>query len=243
MPAYYCPDLKAASKRAVLTGEEFHHLSHVMRKQTGQTILLTNGQGLLARAIIVKLEKKNAIMDILSIEEKSFGRPRIGVAFSLLRNKHDHLIVEKLTELGFKEFFPYIGEFTVRKDTGNVIEKFEAVAISAIKQCDGAFLPRIHPVMDFQNVIARIREEGFRPLVACEWKQKANRYRLIDDDSDLCLVIGPEGGFSEDERTWIQEQKIETFSLGNHIVRAETAAIAAGGLLTGILLAKDPEFY
>ncbi len=243
MPAFYCPDLKPESKRAVLTGDEFHHLSHVMRKQTGTNILLTNGKGLLAQAIIVKLDKHHALMDILSVEEKSFGKPRIGIAFSLLRNKHDHMIVEKLTELGFKEFFPYIGEFTVRKDTGNATVKFEAVAVSAIKQCDGAFLPRIHPVMDFQDVIALIREEGFRPLVACEWKQKANRYRLIDDDSDLCLVIGPEGGFSEAERAWIQEQKIETFSLGNHIVRAETAAIAAGGLLTGILLAKDPGFY
>ncbi len=243
MPAFYCPDFTQNSPRTVLAGEEFHHLTHVMRKQSGQNILLTNGTGLLAQAVIVKIGKKHAELDILSIEEKKAGVPRIAIAFSLLRNKHDHMIVEKLTELGFKEFFPFMSDFTVRKDSGNAVAKFEAVSVAALKQCDGAYLPTIHPIMEFKETVQYLQNSGYIPLVASEWRPMSNRCTLVDGEHDVCLVIGTEGGFSDDERNWISDRNIETFTLGNHIVRAETAAIAAAGQLTGILIAKDPSFY
>ncbi len=243
MPCYYLPELSPGQKKATLTGDELHHLFHVMRKPVGTRILLTNGNGVLAEATIESIGKKKAELVIDSLEEKVASEPRIAIAFSLLRNKHDHMIVEKLTELGFKDFFPFLGDYTVRKDSGNAAGKFEAVVITAIKQCDGAFLPRIHPVKDFRQQLDAVRASGYKILLASEWEKKANLLTLVDGRENICLVIGPEGGFSEDEKNWILEQGITTFSLGNHIVRAETAAISAGGQLTGILLAKDSEFY
>ena len=73
------------------------------------------------------------------------SQPQIAVAFPLLKNKHDGMIVEKLTELGVKDFFPIITERTVRKLSANTVEKFHKVAIAAMKQCDNAFLPEIAP--------------------------------------------------------------------------------------------------
>lgn len=242
MPSFYTPHLKKTDLTLTIDGEEFHHIFHVFRKRIADNILLTNGSGLLAEAEIISLEKKQLSVKIGRLEEKQKSFPAIAAAFPLLKNKHDLLIVEKLTELGISEFYPLDTARTVRLASESTIKKFEKAAIAAIKQCDNAFLPTIRPVQKPAELMENLTT--FQAVAALETGQ----YRTLSsvlremENRSICLIIGPEGGFTAEEMELFQ-QKIPTFTLGNHILRSETAAIAAAAIISEYLLDKNEKHY
>ncbi len=245
MPGFYLPTLKINDKLVTLADEEFHHMINVFRNKVGDSINLTNGKGLIAEAEIVELSRKKAFLEILKIEKKSISEPEIGVAFSLLKNKNDLMIIEKLTELGVKKFFPMKTDFTIKKYNDKTVAKYVKTAISAIKQCDNAFLPIFSEVLSFEKTIKKVVEEGYSPIVASE---RETNFILSDvlngfKGDKICLFIGPEGGFSDKEFEYFDEKKVAKFKLGNHILRAETAAISSVSELVGIFLEKDKNYY
>ncbi len=242
MPCFYTPNLKKDDKKISIIGEEHHHLKNVMRKNIGDEILLTNGKGILADAKIIEFSKKEVLVEVLTVKEETISEPKIAVAFAHLKNKHDHLIIEKLTELGVKEFFPIITERTVRNPSKNTEEKFQKVAISAIKQCDNAFLPEIHKTQDLKELFSSIPD--YQPIVALEIGKHQTISQIAEEfHKQFCLIIGPEGGFSPNEIELFKQKEIPTFSLGNHILRAETAAIASVSQHLEFYLKKNPEYY
>ena len=171
------------------------------------------------------------------------SQPQIAVAFPLLKNKHDSMIIEKLTELGVKDFFPITTERTVRKPSVNTVEKFNKVAIAAMKQCDNAFLPTIHEVQSLSELLEKMIE--YVPVAALEIGKHKTMKEIVANSqkSSICIIIGPEGGFDKGEIDYLQYKHVETFTLGNHILRAETAAIASVSQLVGTFLQNDPEYY
>jgi len=240
MPSFYVPSLVKTDAEVIIKGDEFHHIKNVFRKQTGDEILLTNGNGILAKAEISEIFKTEIIVNILSVNKLNFSEQKIAIAFPFLKNKHDNLIVEKLTELGVKDFFPIITKRTVQKP--KPIEKFEKITISAIKQCDNVFLPKVHQTVKLSQFFKTLQTENYQPVVALETEKE----KLLSDVvsiTNICIIIGPEGGFSEEEIAFIKEQNIPTFKLGNHILRAETAAISAVSQLVSIYLKNNNNFY
>jgi len=199
---------------------------------------------LLAKAKILSINKKNLTVSILSINKKKQSQTKIAVAFSILKNKHDFMIIEKLTELGIKEFFPLITDRTIRKPSKNTIIKFKKTAVAAIKQCDNAFLPKVNITTSLTEFLENIKE-NYKPVVALEAGENRQLWEVLSslNEENICLIIGPEGGFTYEEIEMFKNKKIRTFSLGNHIVRAETAAIAASAQLVGYFLKENPEYY
>ena len=244
MPGYYVPGLTAASSAVEIAGEEFHHIAHVMRHGVGDALQLSNGTGVLALATIERMGKRALEATITSTRVYEKSTPRLACAFSLLRSKHDHMIVEKLTELGVHAFFPFTSQRSVRQPSGNTAEKFAAVAVAAMKQCDGAFLPTVHGTRPLRPALEHLQEMGYTPLVASEAEQ-SNLLPVVlgQVHGDVCLVIGPEGGWSDEERAWFASAGLRTVSLGNHILRAETAAIAGAAMVVGHNLHGNHEFY
>ena len=243
MPSFYAPHLKTGIRELFLAGDEAHHISHVFRHRLGDEISLTNGCGLLAKAHIIGIAAKEIKLSVSFIEEKTLSHPPLAVAFPLLKNKHDFLIVEKLTELGVKDLFPLCTKRSVRTTSANTQSKFEKIAIAAIKQGDNAFLPNIRPVQRLQDFLNE--SASFQPLVALEKGKHRSLLKLAADfaDQPVCLIIGPEGGFDEEEREYFKIMKIPAFTLGNHILRAETAAIAAASQFLAFRLLRQQEYY
>ncbi len=243
MPCFYKPDMKKDDNIVSITGSEFHHISHVFRRKEGDEIVLSSGNGLLAEGTIESLSKKELIVSIIKMSSLQMSKPKMAVAFPLLKNKHDNMIIEKLTELGVKEFYPITTERTVRKASTNTVEKFQKVAIAAMKQCDNAFLPQIHQVLTLPELIQSLG--NYTPLVALE----VGKHKTVNEaypelqEQAICLIIGPEGGFDEKEIEFLKNKNVNTFTLGNHILRAETAAITASAQLLALHLEKNPEYY
>jgi 16S rRNA (uracil1498-N3)-methyltransferase len=245
MPCYYAPELSSKTNRLSFRGKEYHHLANVMRVQPGDVILLTNGKGLLADFKVESLDGKQIDGEIMNIKHLPPAQPAVATSFALLKNKNDELIVEKLTELGVREFFPITTKRTIRKPGKNTTEKFQKTAIAAIKQCENAYLPKIHETKKLEKALQNIQKAGYEPVVALEVGKHILLENIIKQEpqQNYCLLFGPEGGFSSHEIEFLQAQKVKFFTLGNHILRAETAAISAVSQILNYYLKNDPNYY
>jgi len=225
MPSYYTPELTLTSSFITLEGEEFHHLSHVKRIDTGDSIILNNGKGIMATGRICEINKRNVQLEITSSELISPPKSAFAISFALLKNKHDELIVEKCTELGASMFFPLVSEYSVRTPSHNTNQRFARIALAAIKQCDNPYLPSVHPSLALEKALASIKENGYLPIL-CSERRPNVWLRDIQLDASPCFLIGPEGGWKESEYELFAKHKIPEITISQLILRAETAAIA-----------------
>ncbi len=224
MPSYYCPDLDASTKELILEGEEFHHLSRVKRIKVGQSIKINNGQGMIAETQLDAMSKNEAVLVVKDYISVVMPRPRLAIAFALLKNHHDELLVEKCTELGAADFFPLVTDFTIKEEGKNTLSRLKKISMAAIKQCDNPWLPQVHKVMPVPEALGKIRADGYLPVL-CSEREVKQRMKDLQPGLDICFIIGPEGGFSDREFELLGDLK--QISLSALISRAETAAIAA----------------
>jgi 16S rRNA (uracil1498-N3)-methyltransferase len=255
MPSFYFPESLDDYKRKTsltIEGDEFHHIVNVSRHRVGDEILLNNGMGQLAHCEITFISKKNITVSINKIDTYTKSDPEIAVSFSLLKNKNDQLIVEKLTEIGVSQFYPMETRYSVRringyksKESDPSNEKMIKTAITAIKQCDNAFLPKIHSINNIANVIKSVKSHGFEPIIASEIEQNISLEDLYTSiyPKPVCIFIGPEGGFHPDEFELFQQENVRCFSLGNHILRAETAAISSAAVIASYNYKHNKRYY
>ncbi len=232
MPSLYCSQLKSNDPIICLEGEEFHHLAHVKRIGAGQCVKLNNGKGLIAEGTLRDLTKTNAVIEITAREESSWPESRFAIAFALLKNRHDELLVEKCTELGAKAFFPLLTEFSVRNPSANTLSRFQRIALAAIKQCDNPWLPQIKAALPLDTALDSMLESGWTPVLCSERKPEA-RLNDLAKIQNPCFIIGPEGGFSDAEFSFFTSREVAQISICTLITRAETAAIAIAAQFAG----------
>lgn len=244
MPCFYAPHLSAGMKSLLIEGEEYHHIINVFRKKEQESILLTNGRGIIAKADIASIEKKSLSLTIVSSRQIDKSKPVVAAGFSLLRNKNDLFIVEKLTELGVSEFFPFISQRTVRAKGENTIDKFRKTAISALKQCDNPHLPIIRNIESLERTVTGLKQEDYFVLAALERDAGELVSETLPEPfpPKIALLFGPEGGFSDEEISYFTENSISVFTIGNHVLRSETAAIAGVSQLLLTILKKQPDY-
>ncbi len=226
MPSVYCPGLENLPPVAMvrLEGEEFHHLARVAKRRLNEALLLNSGRGVLAKAVVERLDKHAAFLRITEIVNKVEQHQAFAVAFSLLRNRHDELLVEKCTELGASAFFPLITDHSVRQAADNTVSRFARISLAAIKQCDNPWLPRFFPPGKLEQALDAIRTAGYTPILCSERKPDRWLHHLSGEEVGRpCFLIGPEGGWSEVEFSLMQG--LTEISLGDLVTRAETAGI------------------
>jgi RsmE family RNA methyltransferase len=120
-------------------------------------------KGLVAEAIIKELTKKSALLEIVSKQQSIYPETNFAIAFALLKNKHDELLIEKCTELGAKTFIPLMTDFSVRNPSANTVSRFQRIALAAIKQCrnPGCQILRLRMNMDKAGLMHRNGINGF----------------------------------------------------------------------------------
>jgi 16S rRNA (uracil1498-N3)-methyltransferase len=223
-PLAFVADLDAP----VLTAEDHHHLARVRRLRAGDALVLADGRGRWRRAVFADLVPE-VVGDVVA--EESVGTV-VSVGFALVKGARPELAVQKLTELGVDHVHPFVAARSVvrwdqAKATSNHA-RLERVAREAAMQSRRAHLPEVHPVTSFAEVAGL---PG-----AC----RADRGGEPPSLSRPLVLVGPEGGWDDHER----EVELPVVSLGSGVLRAETAAIAAGVVLTALragLVAPGPE--
>ena len=243
MPIFYTPTLTFSSKELTISNSEFKHIKNTLRKKIGDILVTTNGKGLLAECVITDISARSMILEVQATSTKEKSHPHIALAFSLLK-QHNELIIEKCTELGIYEFFPFFAERNVKTSLStHQFERLEKVAIAAIKQCDSVHLPQIHKPIAFGELLVKLSTRC-NPVLAWEEENRQGLHEVLEyANKDICLIVGPEGGFEKQEVDFAKEHSAQIVSLGNHILRAETAAITIAANTIFYQLERDSAFY
>ncbi|MEY8381884.1 RsmE family RNA methyltransferase [Christensenellaceae bacterium 44-20] len=224
---------KVTENRVFLLGGEAEHFSRVLRMAAGDLFLAAHqGKELICRALSV--ENGEVCAEILETRDCP-GEPIVDITLYVAYMKSDkmELILQKAVELGIGCFAPFVSSRCVKKpkEGGKAQERFEKIAEGAVKQCGRAAAVRILPPLSLEEVLREIPQHG-AVLFAYEKSEIALRqvFEQIREQKDIALIIGPEGGFSEQEAEQIIAAGGRSVSLGRRILRGETAAIALTAL-------------
>ena len=215
----------------IISGEEYSHAKNVLRVNVGDEIVLLDNSGKEYDAVINSIGKNQIVCRIISekVGDKE-SKTQVALLCCALKGDKTELIVQKATELGVSEIFVFNSKFCSAYMNENKIERLNKVAKEASKQCLRSKAPTVSYFDKFEDALncAKDRENK---IFACEFAEKSDI-----DLKTLCgscaLVVGSEGGFSQEEFELAQNLGYNGVTLGKRILRAETAAIT----LTSIVM-------
>ena len=228
MTRLYHSDELFADQVLVLTEGQNHYLRHVLRAKLGDRLGVFNERDGEWSAILTTLSKAYSAMTIESQVRPAVGSLEVSLFFAPL--KHDPLIflMEKATELGVRHFHPVMTE---RCNVSRVNpERLTAATIDAAQQCERFDIPTLYPLLPLSKAL--ISWDSRVPLFVCQERGEVlsitEALRTLPAKAPVGFFIGPEGGFSSQEITYLKSFSFTKFiSLGPRILRAETAALAA----------------
>jgi 16S rRNA (uracil1498-N3)-methyltransferase len=227
---FYVADLPAEGAAFALPQAVMHHARHVLRLDAGASVRLFDGQGHEAEARVERVTRK-AMTVRVGAAVPSPGEPSIRIVLGIAWLKGDlmSLVVQKATELGVAAVWPVVTARTERRlrstEAHAQRERLDRIAIAAAEQSGRARVPEVFPATDLANLLAR-PFEGSR-LVFCERGPGWSLARLPERPHEVLLLIGPAGGWDEVELTRAAEAGCVPVTLGQRVLRAETAALAA----------------
>ncbi|GLB51770.1 ribosomal RNA small subunit methyltransferase E [Neptunitalea chrysea] len=225
MQLFYNSDIKADTKQFFFDSNESKHIIKVLRKNEGDLLHITNGEGYLFTAKIVFANPKKCEVEIIKAEhtpKRSYYLHMV-VAPTKMNDRYEWFL-EKATEIGVDEITPIICDHSERKVVKE--ERFDKIILSAMKQSLSCYKPILNKAISFKEYIEQ-NHDGLCFIAHCEEGEKASLKRKAVIESKVTILIGPEGDFSPHEITLAQEKEFEPVTLGEQRLRTETAAIVA----------------
>ena len=222
-PRVFVPPTRTPS--ITLDARRSHHLVRVLRIREGQAVEIFDGTGTVWRALV-----RDAAPDACVIErgapacEETPPHPEIHLAPALLRNDSMDRLLRQATELGADQFWPLTSERTqvtqARAQARH--DHWRRIIVGACEQSRRPYLPRLNDPRRFADFVAAVQTRQTLLL-----HPRAQRQRRQLPALDTTVLIGPEGGWTDDELALARHRGIEAVSLGTGILRAETAPLAA----------------
>ena len=226
----YCKKNLQNVKSLVIDGDDFHYLRNVMRLGVGQKFFLFNEDNGEFECAVRDINKKNLDVDIV-MQTRTPNDEKIAdveLIFTPIRHTRLDFLVEKTTELGVSTLSPVITKNTSVKDANT--ERLSNIAKEATEQSRRLSIPKINPVEKFMDKVLNFDFDN-RVLVYFDERQdvKENTVDVLRKfkEKPISFIVGPEGGFSEDEFEMLSKTPAISVSLGSLILRAETAGIVA----------------
>lgn len=193
----------------------------VLRFREGQEVILFDGEQTERLYRLTKISKTEAHLEMVTELERKLPELHVYLFFSLLKKDNNDLILQKCTELGISNFIPLMSERSVR-DNFN-IERSRKIAQEASEQCGRSNIPVIREPMNIQTALREYQNK--LQLIICE--QGSQPDPKLKPREQTGIFIGPEGGWSDDEKQIFSQQKLAYWYVNEFTLRAETAAIAA----------------
>jgi 16S rRNA (uracil1498-N3)-methyltransferase len=234
LPVFLVEHLPAGSQ-AVLDGPEGRHAATVRRLRAGESLLLSDGRGGLARCAVRDVAKDAVTLAVDERWTEPAPQPRIVLAQALVKGDRGELAVELATEAGVDEVLPWRAERCVAKwDDGprgeRALARWQATARSAAKQARRAWCPPVGPPVTTAALADRIGAAALA-LVLHESADRRLSDVTMPTSGDLVLVVGPEGGITDAELATLGSAGAAVIRLGPTVLRSSTAAAVALGAL------------
>ncbi|GBE12370.1 ribosomal RNA small subunit methyltransferase E [bacterium BMS3Bbin14] len=229
-----------SARRAVISAAESRHIATVLRLQPGVCIELFDGTGTVYQGCLHSVTRQAVTVDILSRQQPAEEGVPLILAQGLLKGKKMDFLVQKATELGVRTFQPLQTRYCENKgERQSRQDRWRRIMLEACKQCKRLLPMEINPTVglnhldtsQFSRKIMLWEDEKSVPLPGA----------LPSADSDsICLLLGPEGGFHQEEIEYARALGFQTVSLGRRTLRAETAALAAVAIVQFLSGNLDP---
>ena len=215
-----------------ITGEEFYHMTKVLRHKVGFKIIVCLNDGYDYYATITSINKDSVIAHL---DEIVFNEAKTKCLVTLMQalpkgDKFD-FICQKCVELGVGNIIPFTSHNT--NETNVNYSRAMRIMLEACKQCGRSRISHIDELTTFDGIV-KLTTDYDLVLMAYEHESVAvlgNHMNSIESANNIAIIIGSEGGFTEEEYNTLKSKGVKTFSLGKRILRAETASIVACSLL------------
>lgn len=225
MQLFYNATINEVTETFTFDREESKHIIKVLRKKDGDILFVTNGLGFLFKTEIVLASDSKCTVQIVSFEKASIPKYNLHLVVAPTKmNDRYEWFLEKATEIGVQEITPIICDRSERKVIN--MERFEKILLSAIKQSNALYLPKLNPAISFKEFVKN-KNTGLQLIAHCEETDKKTLKSVLQPDTDITVLIGPEGDFSDKEITLALAQNYIPVTLGNTRLRTETAAVVA----------------
>jgi len=243
----FVPAEKWIGARAIIEGEPHRHLARVLRARPGDKVTLFDGRGGEADAEVLSVERDQTTLSLGARRQVAApAGPRVVLLQSLARGEKMDFIIQKTTELGVHEIVPIAaGRSVARVPTGEAAPRrarWEKIAQEAARQCGRADVPAIASPRSLAEAVARAGDDRDHLRLAL-WEGSRGqplRAALADrSPATVSLLVGPEGGFADEEIAAAAQSGFEIVGLGPRILRVETAAVVAVALVQFVTGALD----
>jgi 16S rRNA (uracil1498-N3)-methyltransferase len=229
-PLFYAEHLADPGATLTLTGDEARHAAASRRLVVGEALWLFDGRGGLARATLLHITARGLTLD-LRIEARHTEpppKPAIHLACALPKGDRQSTLLDMATQLGMTEFTPLVCERSVVKPGANSAERWRRLCLEACKQSRRPYLPILHESATPQEIVAQEAGRTNTVWIAHPSAAAVAVSRAVEknNSADVTILVGPEGGFTEQEVERTTGAGAQPIALGSAILRIETAAVA-----------------
>jgi len=226
MQRYFINTDSIQKEKIAINDSDFHHIKNVMRMKPGDEIIVTTFSGKSYKAVINEYTKSSVIckrVEELSISDNTLN---VSLAQALIKRDNFELILQKATELGVKEIIPMTSSRTIIKidDLEKKQTRYNAIVKEASEQSERVNVPVIRTITALESLPFAEYDCVMIAYERHDHQDLKSRIEAIKPSQKVLIVVGPEGGFTENEIGFLKE-KGTLVSLGNTILRSETAAI------------------
>ena len=238
MPVFFVLPQCITPPNVSISGDLLVHLRNSLRITIGETLWLGDGQGTRHHAEIIDVSKRAVTGRILgTVQEPPRRTPRLNLGQSLLKGEKMDWVIQKATEIGVSEIVPIESRHSVvqlkadRMD--HQLARWQRIALEAAQQSEQWRVPTISPPRHLAALLTAHASGTITLMLAERREGKSLQTVALPQDvtGSLLVLIGPEGGWSQEEVQIAEQAKIQSITLGQHILRAETAAIATISIL------------
>ena len=238
---FYAPKIAFASdgKTVTLGADESRHAHDVLRLGAGDEVFVFDGEGHEYSCVLMELTSRSATLNVFA--EVSPASPQspldLTLAVALLKGEKFDLVVQKATELGVTRLTPLVtarADVRIREpgDARKKADRWARIAFESAKQCGRAQLMLVDPPMNLDEFFRSITDVQMKlTYTARDGDPHADLARMDVKKARIVAMVGPEGGWTDDELKQASAQACKIVTLGGRILRAETAAIAVAALL------------
>lgn len=237
MSRFYVTNPRIEKGMLRIEGNEVKHIRKVLRLKAGDEIIVFDGLGKEYEGTMVEERPSSVVIKIGNIFSSKRDSPlEVTLAQSLLRGEKMDYLIQKATELGVKEIIPFFSFRSVPllEKSGRLkrYHRWERIAIEASKQCGRGVVPKIAPLQDYSEMLQIAPPYSLRLIL---WEREGVKLREViersKENTKIFFVIGPEGGFSQEEVEEAKRAEFIPVTLGRRILRAETASLCLLSIL------------
>lgn len=227
MLTLFFSDQISTGQRQVLENEEAHHAIKVLRLNTGEVIKISDGVGNWVSGPIVEIAKKELFISITERGQIQAAKPELVLVQAITKSDRNKEMLELAVEAGVDRIIPWQSERSISKWQSDSEQKWQVGIKQSCKQARQVKLPQLMQVMSTSEVIKSIGEGGFGIVFHEEASTKFSDLTIPNSQSSVYLVIGPEGGISEQELLSFQNNGSKVVRLGDTVLRSAHAGFAA----------------